>query len=85
MKKDFSAHSDIENVGLYQALVDWRREESARQGLPAYTVLQQKVIIGLSNHLPENEKELLSIPCIGKKTVEKYGKALLDIVMRHKE
>ena len=45
LKKDLSANSDIGNVGLYQALVDWRREEAARQGLPAYTVLQQKAII----------------------------------------
>ena len=85
LKKDLSANSDIGNVGLYQALVDWRREEAARQGLPAYTVLQQKAIIGLSNHFPENERELLRIPCIGKKTVEKYGKVLLDIVMQYKE
>lgn len=85
LKKDLSVNSDIGNVGLYQALVDWRREESARQGLPAYTVLQQKAIIGLSNHFPENERELLRIPCIGKKTVEKYGKVLLDIVMQYKE
>lgn len=85
LKRDLSANSDIGNVGLYQALVDWRREEAARQGLPAYTVLQQKAIIGLSNHFPENERELLRIPCIGKKTVEKYGKVLLDIVMRYKE
>lgn len=85
LKRDLSANSDIGNVGLYQALVDWRREEAARQGLPAYTVLQQKAIIGLSNHFPENERELLRIPCIGKKTVEKYGKVLLDIVMQYKK
>ena len=72
--------SDIGNMELYRALVEWRRKEAANQGLPAYTILQQKAIIGLSNILPKNERELLRIKCIGKKTVEKYGKAIMEIV-----
>ena len=42
--------------------------------------LQQKAIIGLSNLMPKNERELLRVKCIGKKTVEKYGKAIMEIV-----
>lgn len=72
--------SDIGNMELYRALVEWRRKEAADQGLPAYTVLQQKAIIGLSNLMPKNERELLRVKCIGKKTVEKYGKAIMEIV-----
>ena len=72
--------SDIGNMELYRALVEWRRKEAAKLGLPAYTVLQQKAIIGLSNNLPQNERELLRIKCIGKKTVEKYGNAIMEIV-----
>lgn len=84
LKKTVSASSDIGNVELYQALVEWRRKEAAQQGLPAYTILQQKAVIGLSNHLPSNTRELLRIPCIGKKTVEKYGKVILEIVEQHR-
>lgn len=84
LKKVPPVSSDIGNIDLYQALVEWRRKEAAQQGLPAYTILQQKAIIGLSNHLPADERELLRIPCIGKKTVEKYGEVLLDIVTQHK-
>lgn len=83
-KKIIQENSDIKNMELYRALVEWRRKEAAQLGLPAYTVLQQKAIIGLSNELPENERELLRIQCIGKKTVEKYGKAILEIVERYK-
>ena len=72
--------SDIGNMELYRALMEWRRNEAANQGLPAYTILQQKAIIGLSNILPKNERELLRIKCIGKKTVEKYGEAIMKIV-----
>lgn len=83
-KKIIQENSDIKNMELYRALVEWRRKEAAQLGLPAYTVLQQKAIIGLSNELPENERELLRIQCIGKKTVGKYGKAILEIVERYK-
>ena len=76
--------SDIGNMELYQALVEWRRKKAADQGLPAYTVLQQKAIIGLSNLLPKNERELLRVKCIGKKTVEKYGKDIMEIVERYR-
>ena len=67
--------SDIGNMELYRALVEWRRKEAADQGLPAYTVLQQKAIIG---------RELLRVKCIGKKTVEKYGKDIMEIVERYR-
>ena len=78
-KKIPSESSDIGNMELYRALVEWRRKEAADQGLPAYTVLQQKAIIGLSNLMPKNERELLRVKCIGKKTVEKYGKDIMEI------
>lgn len=79
-KKISLESSDIGNMELYKALVEWRKKEAAELGLPAYTVLQQKAIIGLSNNLPKNERELLRIKCIGKKTVEKYGEAIMNIV-----
>lgn len=82
-KKATNESMDIENMELYRDLVDWRRKEAAQQGVPAYTVLQQKAIIGISNYLPENERELLRIKCIGKKTLEKYGTAILEIVRKY--
>ena len=44
-----------------------------RLGLPAYTVLQQKALLGVANTLPTTGKELLAIPGIGKKVAERYG------------
>lgn len=83
-KKIPQESSDIGNMGLYRTLVEWRKKEAAELGLPAYTVLQQKAIIGLSNNLPKNERELLRIKCIGKKTAEKYGKTIMEIVERYR-
>lgn len=74
------AGSDILNPRLYNALRAWRNEEAKRLGLPVYTVLQQKALLGIANLLPTGSKELMAIPGIGKKVLERYGAQLLEIV-----
>lgn len=71
---------DVLHPKLYNALRLWRKEEAMRLGLPAYTVLQQKALLGVANTLPTTGKELLAIPGIGKKVAERYGAALLEMV-----
>ena len=77
--------SDILHPELYKKLVEWRREEASRLGLPAYTVLQQKAILGISNLLPGDVYALLRIPYLGKKSVEKYGEVLLQLVEEYRQ
>ena len=76
--------TDILHPDLYKELVQWRNAEAVRQGLPAYTILRQNAILGISNLLPADEDTLLRIPYMGKKGVEKYGKILLDMVRRYR-
>ena len=78
--------ADIRNPKLYKALIEWRNKEAARIKLPpVYTVLQQKAILGLTNLMPRNKKELMRTPCIGKKTIDKYGETLISIIEKHAE
>lgn len=72
--------TDIQNPELYLLIKKWRYELAAEKDLPVYTVLQQKALIGITNTLPTNKQELLSIPGIGKKIVEYYGEILLELV-----
>ena len=72
--------SDVVHPELYARLKQWRYELAVEKGLPPYTILQQKALIGVCNTLPNNPKELLKIPGIGKKIIENYGKTLLEIV-----
>lgn len=72
--------SDIKNPQLYEHLVEWRKAEAARQQLPVYTIVQTKALIRIANNPPSTMHELLSIPYFGKKTCDKYGDAILDIV-----
>ena len=72
--------TDILHPELYVRLKQWRYNLSVKKGLPPYTILQQKALIGVCNTLPTHPKDLLKIPGIGKKVIENYGEALLEIV-----
>ena len=72
--------SDIRHPKLYNRLRTWRNREAERQKLPAYTIMQQKALLGIANTLPSSSRELLAIPGIGKRIVERYGAAILDLV-----
>lgn len=77
--------SDILHPELYERLRAWRNEEAARQNLPAYTIFQQKDILGISNLLPVDREMLLRIPYVGKKGVERYGDVLLEMVHAYRK
>ena len=72
--------SDIRHPQLYARLRTWRNREAERLKLPVYAILQQKALLGVANTLPTSSRELLAIPGIGPKIVERYGAALLELV-----
>ncbi len=72
--------ADILHPALYRKLCEWRKMQADRLKLPVYTVLQQKALLGICNTLPADSRELLRIPGIGKKVIEKYGSCLLEMV-----
>lgn len=72
--------SDILNPELYRALVNWRNAEASRVGMPVYTIIRQKAILGIVNSLPATGDELEQIPYFGKRGVEKYGAQILQLV-----
>lgn len=72
--------SDVLHPELYDRLVAWRNSEASRLGLPVYTIIQQKAILGISNLLPADKAMLVRIPYFGKKGVEKYGDIILEMV-----
>ncbi|MDD6210237.1 MAG: AAA family ATPase [Bacteroidales bacterium] len=76
--------TDILHPELYDALRLWRKQQAEKLKLPAYTVLQQKAIIGISDFLPVTSKELLQIKGVGTKVVESYGEKLLEMVRTYR-
>lgn len=77
--------ADVLHPVLYNRLVAWRNAEASRLGLPVYAVIQQKAILGISNLLPPDKAMLVHIPYFGKKSVEKYGDIILQMVRAYRK
>lgn len=80
VKADSLIPSDIKHPQLFQALKEWRRKKSIELNLPAYTILQQKALIYMSNSQPSNKKELIEVPYFGQRSADKYAEEILSII-----
>jgi DNA topoisomerase-3 len=68
---------------LEKALREWRLTEAKRITVPAFRILTDRALKALAESRPETAQELLAIPGIGLKTVEKYGARLFRILQSH--
>ncbi len=82
-KKTDIDYGRIRNATLYHALLEWRQLTARERKLPLAYIMPLHTIIGISNMQPRTPDELLSIPGIGKKTVQDYGADLLELVATH--
>jgi DNA topoisomerase-3 len=58
----------------------WRRAVAAKQGVPAFRVMSDRVLLAIAENEPASAAELLSIPGIGIKLVEKYAAQIYRIL-----
>ncbi len=84
--RDSAAVSGPESIpsaadpALLDALRNWRREESARRGVPAYVVLHDRTLEALAADRPATLGALSEIPGIGPAKLDSYGTALLSLL-----
>jgi superfamily II DNA helicase RecQ len=62
------------------ALKEWRRAQAKKQSLPAFRIMSDRVLLTIAEDQPGTLAELLAIPGIGLKTVEKYGAQIYKIL-----
>ncbi len=77
--------SDIEHPQLFQRLKDWRSQLAKKEGIAHFKILHQRVLIQIVVGLPDNETDLEKIKGVGKRTLEKYGDDLLEIVTDYRK
>ena len=70
----------VPDAGLAKALRAWRLAEAKKLGVPAFRVLTDRALQAIAADLPASTSELLAIPGIGLKTVEKYGARIFQMV-----
>ena len=68
---------DGESEALFERLRDLRKKLADGQGVPAYIVFSDKVLLEMVARRPANEGELLDVPGVGPAKLEKYGPAFL--------
>ena len=73
---------DISHLSVYEKLKKWRNATAKQRGLPVYTIIQTKAMIGIANKLPLTLEDLKGIPYFGEKGLENYGKEILQIVKK---
>ncbi len=66
--------------GLAAALKAWRLSEAKKLGVPAFRILTDRALQAIAEEMPASTAELLAIPGIGLRTVEKYGARIFQMV-----
>ena len=65
---------------LFARLRAWRLARARRHRIPAFRILPDRTLHGLVEAWPRSEAELLAVPGIGARIVEKYGEELLELL-----
>ncbi len=82
--KRASVPDDIESeIELEEALRAWRLAEARRLGIPAFRIFTDRAMSGLVKLRPSNSSQMLSVPGIGLRIAEKYGREICRILQSH--
>jgi len=65
---------------IEDAMRKWRLAEAKRRGVPAFRVFTDQALKAIVDRRPQTAAELLAIPGIGTRTVEKYGATLYRLL-----
>jgi DNA helicase-2/ATP-dependent DNA helicase PcrA len=72
---------DPDDRALFDRLRQWRSEAAAEAKVPAYVVFTDATLLALVEHRPQDEQGLVGIPGIGQTKRERYGRAVLDVLL----
>lgn len=78
-------YSDNRHPEVVTALSNWRTLKYKEMGVPAFTILSQKALLGIADAMPSCRKEFLQVKGFGEKKWEQYGSELLEIVDSYRE
>ncbi len=65
---------------LYERLRALRRRLADERGVPAYVVFSDATLLAMTAERPMNEAELLTIPGVGPRKLQRYGAAFLEVL-----
>lgn len=82
-EKVIGRHDNCEGNGdddVFSALRSWRAQVAREEKVPAYVIFTDATLQAMSEELPADEAELLSISGIGPNKLERYGCQILEVI-----
>jgi len=77
--------SDVAHPELFQTLKNWRSRKAKEEEVAYFQVLHQRILIQIVVCLPDNIADLKKINGVGKRTIEKYGEELVELVLAYRK
>lgn len=74
--------AEVLDPGLFNALVEWRRQEARRQDIPAFRVFATRTLIQIANRRPKTRREFAAVPGCGPRTTELYADTIIGIIAK---
>jgi superfamily II DNA helicase RecQ len=65
---------------VFAKLREWRKGVAAEEGVPVYTVFSNEQLAKIAETRVQTEADLAGIDGIGKSRLEKYAKAVIEMV-----
>jgi DNA helicase-2/ATP-dependent DNA helicase PcrA len=75
-----SSSSEIAGGPVFERLRAWRRTRAQADGVPPYVVFHDRTLARIAERMPSDREELIAIPGIGARKLERYGDEILDVV-----
>jgi len=82
-EKVIGRHEDCEGGGdeeVFAALRSWRSQVAREEKVPAYVIFSDATLQAISEELPSDEAEMLSISGVGPSKLERYGAQVLEVI-----
>lgn len=85
-ERKLGRHRDCEapyDEDLLAALKQWRLETAKAASQPAFVVFTDATLQAIAEAIPTNRAGLLRLPGIGAVKVDRYGEAVLAVILEH--
>lgn len=73
----------VEDQKLWHALRATRKRIAEEEKVPPYVIFHDSTLLGMIAQRPRTAGEMLEVSGIGQKRLERYGPALLDVILDH--
>jgi len=85
LEQAIESYSQNEDEYLKNKLREWRWKKAKKKNIPAYCIIQNKVILEIVKKKPTTLSELEKIYGIGNRKIKQYGEELLSIIVKNQK